>query len=381
MPARSSEQPETRARSAALAAVLLLSACGHTEPFSTPPYGSDAPFDPSPPQRLTYNALGDRGASWLPDDGGLLYSAQQEARVDRDVCLAVMPPAGGSHRELWCDVPGGSDATDAVESPVAGPDGRLAFVSVTSSVGAPSPQMEWIAVAPPLDPRGGRMVRVFPYDPAGGTTQISARSLRWLDGGRVVYLGQNVRVYRPCGSAGCEADTLRSGAGITIVEVDAPGTPATTLPGTTTATGVAVEAGGAALLYTLAGDTRVYRYVPAAGAVEVAHDFGSAGVARDLHLVGNRLAAVVGGRVAVGADLLLGPVQYDSGGVVHVVDLDSGTEQVLELFDRLYRRPALSSDGGRLVVEGFPLILTQNPGMGVDTTVSRLGDLYLYGAP
>jgi hypothetical protein len=32
-----------------------------------------------------------------------------------------------------------------------------------------------------------------------------------------------------------------------------------------------------------------------------------------------------------------------------------------------------------VVAEGFPLIVTAT-GMGVDTTVSRSGDLYLFGA-
>ena len=34
---------------------LLVLACGHTEPFSTPPYGTTEPFDPTPPVRLTLN--------------------------------------------------------------------------------------------------------------------------------------------------------------------------------------------------------------------------------------------------------------------------------------------------------------------------------------
>ena len=55
---------------------LLVLACGHTEPFSTPPYGTNQPFDPTPPVRLTLNTGPDRGASWLPDGSGILYSAQ-----------------------------------------------------------------------------------------------------------------------------------------------------------------------------------------------------------------------------------------------------------------------------------------------------------------
>ena len=73
--------------------LLLLASvgCGHTEPFSTNPPGTDAPFDAGPPARLTLNQGPDRGAAWLPDGSGILYSSQQLGRRDHDVCLALIP--------------------------------------------------------------------------------------------------------------------------------------------------------------------------------------------------------------------------------------------------------------------------------------------------
>ena len=115
MPERSSEGLRAGARSAVFAALLGAWGCGHTEPFSSPPYGSDAPFDPTPPQRLTYNEAADRGPSWLPDGEGLLYSAQLTNRVDNDLCAALLPPTGGRQTGLWCDVPGDLEQTDAVD--------------------------------------------------------------------------------------------------------------------------------------------------------------------------------------------------------------------------------------------------------------------------
>jgi hypothetical protein len=153
------------------------------------------------------------------------------------------------------------------------------------------------------------------------------------------------------------------------------------VPGTAGATGVAAEPGGLAVLYTLGGSSRVFRYQLSDGAQSVVYDFGAAGVVRDVHVVGSRLAAVVGGRVAMGMHPLLGPVQFDSGGVVHVVDLSQGTDRTLDPDGRLYRRPALSPDGGRLAAEGYPLIIFQISPDEADTTVSRSGDLYLFGAP
>jgi hypothetical protein len=98
-----------------------------------------------------------------------------------------------------------------------------------------------------------------------------------------------------------------------------------------------------------------------------------------VHVVGSRLAAVVGGRVNVSVDLVLGSVQWDSGGVVHVVDLTTGSDVTLSPGNRLFRRPALSPTGDRLVVEGYPLIITTAP--QADTTVSRAGDIFLVTTP
>jgi hypothetical protein len=88
------------------------------------------------------------------------------------------------------------------------------------------------------------------------------------------------------------------------------------------------------------------------------------------------MAAVVGGRVTYGIDPLFGPTQWDSGGVVHVVDLQSGADVTLD-GPGLFRRPQLSPSGAGLVVEVYPLILSgDNPPA---TVVSRRSDLYLYG--
>jgi hypothetical protein len=87
---------------------------------------------------------------------------------------------------------------------------------------------------------------------------------------------------------------------------------------------------------------------------------------------------VVGGRVSFAIDPLIGPTQRDSGGVVHVVDLDTGVDLALEDEARFYRHPALSPNGAQIVAEGYPIITS--PG-APDTTVGKSPDLYLFGAP
>ncbi len=91
---------------------------------------------------------------------------------------------------------------------------------------------------------------------------------------------------------------------------------------------------------------------------------------------------MVGGRVAFGVNPVLGPIQRDSGGVVHVVDLAAGIDRPLDGPGLLFRRPALSPDGAHLVAEGYPVTIFNFPdGVTADTTVGQSGDLYLFDIP
>jgi hypothetical protein len=134
----------------------------------------------------------------------------------------------------------------------------------------------------------------------------------------------------------------------------------------------------------LNGDSRVYRQLLSTGSVTVVHDFGAAGAARDVDVVGSQMVVVVGGRYAFGDDPSFGPTAWDSGGVLHVVDVGAGSDIILDP-DGLYRRPRISPTGSAVVAEGYPLIITESfePGVGTrpDTMVSRRGDLYLFGQP
>jgi WD40 repeat protein len=353
----------------------LCAACSHSEPFSNP-QGTDTPFDPGPPARLTLNTAHDGNPAWLADGSGIVYSAQQLDRADNDVCLAELPPTGGSHRQLDCDIPGERTTTDALQSPAPALDGRLAFVSAgNGGVGGPTPVIRGIAVSPTLDAVNGQTVRTLPFTPAGGVPQDYAGYVRWLTPERLVYVGQHFGTFLACRD--CILDTLVSGTEVTVLDV--AGATGTAVPGTLQATGVAPIQDDAAILYTLINDTRIYSRVLSSGAVGVFHDFGPASVVRDVHAAGNRVAAVVAGRTAFSVVPGVGPTQWDSGGVLHVLDLDGDGEVVLDTPERLYRRPAVSPDGTRVVAEGFPLIIT-GPPTDPDTSVSRSGDLYLFGA-
>jgi len=372
-------------RCAALAwGLLLVLACGHTDPFSSPPYGTDLPFDPTPPVRLTLNTAADRGASWLPDGSGILYSAQQLGRPDADVCLAELPASGGTQRRLVCDLSRlGRDTANAIESPAVSTEGRLAFVKASSLIHGRDPRSEALALAPTLDPSTAVEVQRIPYTVPGEPQVSGVAHLRWVGRDRLVYVAGLAVRREPCRT--CETDTIATGLWVALLDVSAPGMPPAAVPGTDFASGVSPGASEDEIYYTLGGDTRVFRRVLSSGDVSVAHDFGPAGIARDVDVAGGRLTAIVGGRVAFSVDPTLGPTQWDSGGMVHVVELSSGTDVVLP-GPGLFRRPALSPAGDRIVAEGYPVRTAQviDPATQQETTVTtvgRAGDLYLFDTP
>ena len=122
------------------------------------------------------------------------------------------------------------------------------------------------------------------------------------------------------------------------------------LPGSDQASSVAV-AGSDTVYYTTNGDSRVYRLVLSTEAITVVHDFGLAGIARDVQVAGGRLVAVVGGSVSFDNDPLIGPVQRDGGGTLYLVSLATGVQRALTSGVELFRHPALSPAGDRLVTE------------------------------
>jgi hypothetical protein len=364
---------------ARLVALLVALGCGHTEPFGAQRFDTDQPFSVTPPIRLTLNRGHDRGAAWLPDGSAILYSTQRSDTRDNDVCLAVIPPTGGRQRSLTCDLsPTGEELTEAIESAAPAADGRLAFIAATSNIGAVVPQTQGLVVGTLARPAGYQVLLSLPTTSADGRLAGGISQLRWLGQNRLLYLAELVTIVRPCN--GCQLDTVRSGLEANWLALDQPGGSPQLIPGTDLASGVSPGASEDEVYYTLAGDARVYRRELSTGEVVVTHDFSAAGIARDVHVVGNRMAAVVGGRVTFATDPSLGPVQWDSGGTLHVVDLQNGSDVTLA-GPGLFRRPQLSPNATQVVAEVYPLIVTTFEDGTADTVVSRVGDLYLLGQP
>lgn len=358
-----------------------VSACGHTEPFTPRHFDTDQPFNPSPPVQLTLNQGPDRRAAWLPDGSALLYSSQQLDTEDKDVCLALLPPSGGRQRDRTCTFSiNGDELTESLESAAAQADGQLAYVAATSAIGAVAPNDQRLVLATVADPVTSTPLLSIPYTILGRQAHTGISQLQWLSSDRLLYLGETVVLVRPCEL--CPRDTLRSGLDAVLLDIDGTAAPVA-IPGTENASGVSRGGNEDEIYYTVNGDTRVYRRVLSTGEVVVAYDFGSAGIARDVHVEGNRLTAVVGGRVHFAIDPALGPFQRDSGGIVHVVGLSDGSDVMLSGPNplELYRRPRLSPGGAQVVAERYRLNLVEVSPIQVDTVVGRDGDLYLFGQP
>jgi hypothetical protein len=361
-----------------LLALAAMTACGHTEPFGSRTFDTDQPFDLTPPVQLTLNRGPDRHAAWLPDRSAIFYSTQSLDRPDNDVCLAMLPSGGGRQRALTCELSSnGGTLTEALESAAPAADGRLAFVAATSTIGAVSPADAGLVIGSVRDPAARRVLIPIPYTIPGGRGHNGLSQLRWSGPNRLLYLGESVIILRPCEL--CPRDTLRSGLDAVVLDADGIASPQA-IPGTDYASGVSPGGSEDEVFYTLGGDTRVYRQLLSSGAVDVVHDFGPAGIVRDVHVIGNQMAAVVGGRVNFGTDPSMEPTQWDSGGTLHLVNLQDGSDMIIN-GPGLFRRPQLSPSGAGIVVEVFSLIITFNPDETSDTTVSRDGNLYLFGQP
>ncbi len=313
------------------------------------------PFGSVVPLRLTYNLGEDLGPVWLPDGSGFLYTMERLDRDDKDRCLVLMAAGGGSIEREICDrTPAADDSIDAYSAAAIAANGRLAYARATASftAGWPiTPHDQQLVVGTLADPFTVRvLLPSIPYPSPSGRIHQGVAQVRWLNDTSLIYLGQHVSYPAVCTNCVLR-DTLASGLEITRINVGSATPALHVLPGTDQASSVTV-AGRDTLFFTVNGDTRILRLTLADGAVGVVHDFGIGGIARDVQASGGRLLAVVGGNVSFASDSITGGMQRDSGGTIVLVDPATGGETPLAL-GSLFRHPALSPDGRRIVAESY----------------------------
>jgi hypothetical protein len=332
-------------------ALVGAAACGHNEVFQpgespgVPPRGGGA-F-----HRITFNAGADLFPSWLADGNAIAYSLEASDEIGQDRCIALFDGEGGTHRRFPCRLAPPNDSVASSDWPVSAADGRLAYVWETLRAGSGNgvPDSAYLYIDDISAPGSPRIAFTFPYVEPGVRLYHTATHLSWLSANTLVAIAVTATVTRDCPS--CPFRSVRLGKDVVLFDVGSTPANLSVVPGTTNASSVAAGATGD-IYYTVAGDSQVWHRVLGTGATTVVHSFGSTGIARDVQVIGSRLVAVVGGNITYRMDLL-GAVQDDSGGQLHVLALGSGVDSVLPDSGVLYRHPALGPLGDRLVVEGW----------------------------
>jgi len=332
--------------------------CGHEQPLRPADYTPGVPPGTGSLVRLTYNPGADLSPVWLPDGRGFLYTAERVdtvvrvERKNRDRCLALLPPAGGTILRQICErTPAADDSVNAYSSPAVAADGRLAYVRASAPLefGWPLlPRYHELVLATLVDPQRAAVVTTLPYTGPSGREHAEAAQVRWLGDSVLVYVGQLVAYIPPCN--GCPPDTVSTGLELVRLDFRGPVPVRTMLPGSDQASSVAVVTPDT-LYFTINGDTRVFSLALSTDAIGVVHDFGLGGIARDVQVAAGRLVAVVGGNVSFFTDPVIGPVQKDDGGPLVLVDRNTGVETPPGLAGMMFRHPALSPAGTSVVAE------------------------------
>lgn len=337
----------------ALFFVGAVAAACHDAVFSPPPVSVRGPVDSGSVHRVTLNPGADLFPAWLPDGSAIVYSYDANGFPPfRARCVGAIAPEGGTRTEYSCKLRAASDSIDESDWPAPGPGGSLAY-SWSPFGRNPYLQDSTVVLVGTLASAGaGRPAFSFPYIPAGSKIRkyTAASSFGWLNATTLIASAYVTTIVQDTSVTTFKPETC----GKDVILLDLTTSPATlsVVANTATSTSVAVGASGI-IYYTLMGDSRVYRRVLATGEDSVVHDFGAAGIARDVSVGGGRLAAIVGGTVGTGVDPVNGEFQEDHGGLIHVVTLATDADTVLPDSGFVFRHPALSPTGDRLEAEAW----------------------------
>ncbi len=370
----------TRA-SALVITVVAMTACDHSGAFAPADQRTAEPLTTGSPRRITYNAGDDRTPSWLPDGSGIIYSSEQINRRDHDRCLQVLPPNGGTIMQRLCytSVIAFDDSTDRYESPAVSSSGQLLYTLARARIGLQKGPRQALMLGTLAQPFvGASELTPIPYFASSGRTHSAIAQLQWAGEGQFVYLGQMLfyegSTFLP--------DTFYTGLDVVVGRLTESGATLTAVAGTDYASGVSVDPQSPDIIYfTLGGDSRVYRQSLATGIRTTLFDFGAGHIVREPQVFGTHLVAVIDGSVEYGFEDAHGFVQRDEGGELAVVDLGTGIVQRDSLPATLFRRPAISPSGDRVVVEASPRVPVHLAAQSDFTAINHRPDLWLFDLP
>lgn len=364
---------------ASMMLLLVLGACDHSAPFTTPDFTLDEPMIDGDPVRLTYG--GSRDPAWTPDGAGVAVTFSDHAREDHDGCLAILPATGGTIGNMTChEGPLARDTFDVLSLPSLNEDGRVAYLRASRPPTAQVVREQVLAVARWGELAAATRLRFVPFSSPGGVLLVSLTTPRWMGTDRLAFVGKGETIILPCEV--CEPVVVRSGRELIVVDFGGSTPQFTAVATAGNPLSVAVD--GDELYYTLAGDTRVYRQTGVSGTPTVAHDFVGHTVVRDLDVVDGRLAAIVDGLAAtfgpatVYSDTPDGTVVDAGPGDLYVVDLATGTEQLLARTGFRFAAPALAPSGNAVAVMALPVAQLGNDDSFV---VNGQADVWVFGRP
>jgi WD40-like Beta Propeller Repeat len=355
---------------------FALTGCEHSSAFQPDPSQPAPPFSALLPRRLTFNLGDDRTPAWLADGSGIVYSMERLDHPDHDRCLAVLPREGGTIRSSYCQLdPVHDDSTDLMEAPAVSRNGRLFFHRVVSWVGQQKLGASALMLGSADDPVHAAILRPLPYTASNGRLHATVRTPQWIGSDTLVYLAEQLfyegSTFYP--------DTFTTGLDVVLLDLSAGEPRFDVVPGTDYASGVDVGDDGTALYYTLGGDSRVFRRELASGIVTSVYDFGPGNIVRDAQVSGSTLVGVVGRSVLYRFEEAHGFVQRDEGGDLVLVDLTTGETARFSTDTVLFRHPAVSPDGTRIVVETQPFDTVHHQVVSEFTAPNHRADLWLFG--
>jgi hypothetical protein len=154
--------------------LLLVAACGHSEPFVTADQEITGPFAQGAPLRLTYSSLTDVGMGISADGLWLTYQFERGSS-DHDRCAAVIPASGGQRRvEICAWDRGEAGESDGIANAMLRADGMMLFTKHSGHIGNLSSDSAAFYIAP-ADSAAGQ-VKLF-----GLLTQPPGATRVWGD--------------------------------------------------------------------------------------------------------------------------------------------------------------------------------------------------------
>ncbi|MEO8201614.1 MAG: hypothetical protein ABI679_13885, partial [Gemmatimonadota bacterium] len=285
---------------------VLAPACSHSDAFPPGDFGTDQPYIPGPPARLTANAGADGDIGFSPDGRYLISTVSHR-------CIAFLP----SHQardSRWLCAFQDSVESDGYSRPTLAMSGQLAFILTRQRPFESGPFFKSVLVAPLADLRDTIDVVPVPFRTGDGILHTEVTRMAWLRMGILAILADGV-VYltNPLSSTRPRVFT------------------ALTLP----ARVATIQSGRSeSVLYLgLAGDSRVLAWDANTGEFSTIYDAGAVG----------------SGLVSVGSTYLA--IVMPSG--LLRVNLATGASETFPTYNLAISELAMSPDGSDIIVSAF----------------------------